>query len=160
MADRPSSTVAQPAPRRWGRRLLAAVLLLVLGSAALWAWAAWQLYRSGNEADAAAAEADRLDPGWRMEDLEAKRDQPPDEENGALKLLAVKGRFPSNRSSSPHDKLFDDLPPEARLTEPQIQALRELLEGAGPAVTEARGLVKYPAAATRSSGRRTRSTPS
>src|SRR5262249_39916071 len=35
----------------------------------------------------AVAEADRLDPGWRLEDLEAARRKIPDDKNGAVVVL-------------------------------------------------------------------------
>jgi hypothetical protein len=38
----------------------------------------------------AIAEADRLDPGWRFEELEAKRATIPDNENGALVIVRIK----------------------------------------------------------------------
>ena len=33
------------------------------------------------------AEADRLDPGWRLQEIEQKRETIPDQENGALVVL-------------------------------------------------------------------------
>src|SRR5690242_10014959 len=42
----------------------------------------------------AVAETDRLDPGWRFEDLEAQRQLPPPEKNAALQVLAVQSLLP------------------------------------------------------------------
>jgi hypothetical protein len=142
--DSPFTTLAPPRRSRWRRRLFVLGLLIAAPTAGLWAWAGWRLHHDGGEAELAAAEADRLDPGWRLEELEAKRDDPPDEENGALKLLAVKKLFPPNRPLGPRESLFNGLLPEARLNEPQVQALRKLLDGTEPAITAARELVNYP----------------
>jgi hypothetical protein len=132
-------------PRRGGRRrrLLVAGLLLVAASAGLWAWAAWRLSRDGDEAEAVAAELDRLDPGWRLEDLEARRDHPPDAENGALKLLAVAAMLPEGRPIRDVGRMLDKQPPQVRLGEPQLATVRAVLKPAEPALAEARQLPRY-----------------
>ena len=66
---------------RWGRRLLWAGLILVAvltGGFFLISYLIEEVWQD------AAAEADRLDPGWRLEDLEAHRAAVPDDQNGAL----------------------------------------------------------------------------
>ncbi len=82
------TTVTAPAPvrprhrRRW--LLLGVPLVIALAVAAF-------LLRpdpSEQELQDAIAEADRLDPGWRFEDLEARRKVIPDEANAALPVLA------------------------------------------------------------------------
>ena len=71
------------APSRWRRRLyeagaalalLAVIALGVVGQC-------WHTTRQ-DVADA-VAEADRLDPDWRFEELEAQRQLPPPEQNSA-----------------------------------------------------------------------------
>ena len=42
----------------------------------------------------AEAEADRLDPGWRLKDLEAKRKVYPPEENAAICVMAAAQQLP------------------------------------------------------------------
>src|SRR5262245_62554001 len=39
------------------------------------------------------AEIDRLDPGWRLEEIEAKRASYPPEQNAAVLILKIKGTF-------------------------------------------------------------------
>jgi hypothetical protein len=43
---------------------------------------------------AACADADRLDPGWRWDDLLAARPNPPDDRNAAVRILAVQSALP------------------------------------------------------------------
>src|SRR5437899_6990848 len=80
-----SSVPARPRAR-WGRRLLRAFLLLVV--LAIGAYLVFS-YLAGRELAAAIAEADRLDPGWRLDDLEAAGAAIPDAENSALQVTAA-----------------------------------------------------------------------
>jgi hypothetical protein len=89
------------------------------------------------------AEADRLDPGWRFEELEAKRDRPPDAENAALYLMEVARQFPKGRVLIEVDRLLGDLPPEARLHQSQHSVIRSALTDAGPALAAAYALPRY-----------------
>jgi hypothetical protein len=144
MSDSPPATSIPPRRGRWRRRLLIAGLFLLAAAAGLWAWAAWRLAHDGADADSAVAEADRLDPGWRLEELEAKRDDPPSAENGALKVLAWAKALPRTEALQPAEDLLTDWPPESRLTEPQLAALRTALAPAGPTLDEVRTLPRYP----------------
>jgi hypothetical protein len=143
MPDPPFTTLAPPRRSRWRRRLLVLGLLLATPAAGLWAWAAWRLYHDSGEAELAAVEADCLDPGWRLEELEAKRDDPPPAENGALKVLAWAKALPRGEALLAADNLLIDWPPEARLNELQTVALRTVLEPAGPTLDEIRTLPRY-----------------
>jgi hypothetical protein len=51
---------------------------------------------SDKELQDAIAETDRLDPGWRLEDLEAKRAVIPATENSAEQILAIKSLMPKS----------------------------------------------------------------
>jgi hypothetical protein len=73
--------------RRRRLALLACVVFLLLAGAVL--IIRMLLLPSEQELRAALAEADRLDPGWRLEELEARRRQVPDEENSALLIIAI-----------------------------------------------------------------------
>jgi hypothetical protein len=89
---------------RWKRTIrgvgiaAVAVIGLVAGTHFYLRWSAqWELQR-------AVAEADRLDPGWRLEELESKRSTLADDQNSALKVLDVKARMPArwpNRQRTP-----------------------------------------------------------
>ena len=55
----------------------------------------WLFDKSNRELREAVAEADRLDPGWRFEDLESARALVPDQENSALHVLAARALIPA-----------------------------------------------------------------
>src|SRR5438270_14092942 len=78
---------------RWKRRVrtLGLVVLLVVGLPAAHFYLRWS---SDWEMRKAAAEADRLDPGWRLLDLENSREAIADSNNSALKVLAITKRMP------------------------------------------------------------------
>src|SRR5262245_36578530 len=138
-------------PRRspWRRRLIAGGILLLL-LMLLPGWMVYQRFADEWAAQKAQAEADRLDPGWRFEDLEGARSDVPDEENGALVVLAAHKLLPKNwlplpTPSTPGlDEAIADLSPELQLNDQQIQDLRAALGLAAPALTPARGLAKLP----------------
>ena len=92
----------------------------------------------------ALAETDSLDPGWRVDELEAKRRVVPDEENSALQILKATGVIPHNWWKDEHELLFENLPPERQLSAKQIDALRKGLEPVGAALVEARRLADMP----------------
>jgi hypothetical protein len=133
-----------PARRTWGSRLVRLGLLLVPLAIGLW-WgvAVWMGRLTSGELEALAA-ADRLDPGWRFDELEAQRDNPPPAENGALRVLAVAKRLPADQPLTELGNLLGAQPPEARLSQPQTAALRQALADLGPALSEARRLIDYP----------------
>ena len=77
---------------------------------AVWLVAGW-VYDS--QLEHALAEADRLDPGWRLDELEAKRPTIPDNENSALtvmtayKLLPKPWPTPSQTGQGVDDRLSE-----------------------------------------------------
>jgi hypothetical protein len=94
----------------------------------------------------AIARVDQHDPGWRFEELEAKRAVIPDAENSALRVLAIL-KLPGQTD---HDgfseamKAVSELPPERQLTAEQTAALAAELKRSEPALTLARSLVNLP----------------
>jgi hypothetical protein len=133
-------------PRRWRKPLLIGLVMaaLVLGTPV-------GLYLYHQEAaDAplreAIAEADRLDPGWRLEELEARRAETPDKENSALHVMRVKRLLPPNWASSPPftDLFLEENPPEAQLSPAQVKALQQELDKAAAALPQARKLKDMP----------------
>jgi hypothetical protein len=85
----------------------------------------------------AIAETDRLDSGWRLEDIEKRRSQLPDDQNAAVHIKAavalIKGKwFPNNKKG----KLSEGAPP-FQLDADQTEQLRKLTELCLPAVAEA-----------------------
>jgi hypothetical protein len=108
--------------------------------AAVAAWLVW----TGTAYRRAAAEADRLDPGWRWDDLQAARAAVPDAKNAALVIVGLKGRWPAGE---PRDDLSvgltRDLAPNARPAPALAADLRAMLAKAEPALAEARRLAGY-----------------
>jgi hypothetical protein len=88
------NTTAPPRPRRRRLRRLAGVTVVVAGLFTAGYWLGhWQAERDWR---AACAEADRLDPGWRWDDLLAARPNLPDEHNAALRVREVKRLLPND----------------------------------------------------------------
>ncbi|HEY1379612.1 MAG TPA: hypothetical protein VGF55_22605 [Gemmataceae bacterium] len=138
--DRPAATVTGRPRRRWRVWLLLVGVPVALLVLAVGVW----FIRVNGRLQAAIAEADRLDPRWRLEDIEADRFTPPPGQNAADKIVAVRRLTPAKWWDPTKAQLFDDLLPERRLNDQQIAALRELLEPVGPALAEARSLIDTP----------------
>jgi hypothetical protein len=145
------ATPQTPSRRRWPRRIAIALLASVfLGGVAF----LLILYLADREWREAVAEAERLDPGWKFEDLQARRADIPDEENAALCVKKAHGLLPESwwppKQTNPFvagealDKSLRELPPTARLTQQQIEALTTALAAAEPALVEARRLKDLP----------------
>src|SRR5437870_11073475 len=79
--------------RKTWLRMLAAIAFVIAAAGGILGYFYWTADRDLQEA---IAEADRLDPGWQLADLEAKRDVIPAEENGALQVLATAKLLPPN----------------------------------------------------------------
>lgn len=94
----------------------------------------------------ALAELDRLEPGWRMADLQRKRTAIPDRENSALQVQAAKQLLPADWPSWPpeFEEGLNNHPPTEELTPKQVATLRAELRRASAALAEARKLVDMP----------------
>jgi hypothetical protein len=111
------------------------------------------VYLSDRDWEEAVAEADRLDPGWRLEELEARRAVLPDEQNAALQVLAAAGLLPKpwppeqttpSASSEALEASLRALAPTTFFDPDQAQVLTAALEAAKPALAEARKLKDLP----------------
>src|SRR4051794_24546468 len=94
--SRPDGNVSVKRRPRWRRWLLAVGLVLL---AVVACWVAGHLLArqaAAREVAEAAAELDRTDPGWRLEDIEAARAVYPDEENGARYVEAASRQLPKD----------------------------------------------------------------
>lgn len=135
------ATSARPRRRLWlWSALIAGAGFLIAGS-----WLGYEWYQD-RDLQSAIVEADRLDPGWRLADLEAARAEVPDEENAALQVLAAKKLLPAGWFPRPvagilslEDELTS-LSPEIPLSREQAQRLRGELTKAAPALAAARPL--------------------
>lgn len=97
MAETSTSEIANSkSPPRRRRRLilLGLFVLLVVVSVGL-----FNYYYPEWDLQAAIAETDRLDPGWRLEDMQKARAEISDEDNGALLVLAAAAVIPASWSS-------------------------------------------------------------
>lgn len=118
--------------RRWRRRVVVAGILGLVGGAVFaWAGVQWMARRTLEQA---VAEADRLDPGWRLADLAASRRLVPAGANSAGRVLeAAKGipdRWPDvfeSQSSSTAPKPGET---HEAVVEPTTAAVEPLLGGA------------------------------
>jgi hypothetical protein len=138
-----------PAPAR--RRRWPWLFLLLLPVAA---WL-YLLFASDLRLKRALAETDRLDPGWRLDDIQAARADIPDEENAALTVMAAKAgmppRWPAWDMTQPSEgdeptlqQVLRDLRPNEALTPAELAEMREEMARADAAIVEARKLADKP----------------
>ena len=150
----PETTLRQRRRRNSIRSLLFLGLCLLLSPLYFWVL-------SGKQLQSALAEADRLDPGWRINDLEASRRSILDNENSGLVLIAAKQLMPAHWpawefTSAPENKelnheLLASLPvvlldrdPPVRIEPGHLKILRDELRRAAPALAEAHKILDFP----------------
>jgi hypothetical protein len=78
-------------------RVALALLLVVLAGVS---WLAYEWHQAERELREAEAEADRLDPGWRLAELKAARATVPDNENSALQVRSAFRLLPAQWARS------------------------------------------------------------
>jgi hypothetical protein len=99
------ATTAWPRLRRFSIRL--AILALILAAILVGGYG-YIRSTGGRELESALAETDRLDPYWRLEDLEAhRRPRPPLNENGFEHIMAAMRVAPSKPWPQPSFPQFD-----------------------------------------------------
>jgi hypothetical protein len=139
--------------------LLAAVLALAGGAGLFWGAGRWRKAEAvarleGERAEAEArlraamTEAERLDGPWQVADIEARREQIPDQGNSARTLLRVRAKLPPGwpiwEGSIFQDTLFRDVAPPDLWPEAQLAEVRAELTRAAAAIQEARRLADQP----------------
>jgi hypothetical protein len=143
----------------WKRRFALAALLGVLIAGLLLGWHFYNQSLLEKELQDAIAEADRLDPGWRLEELVAKRAVIPDLENSAIQIMALRtlvpNQWPASLEQMPkpaeqagHDEdplqsieeALLELSPELQLNSEQTRLLRAEMEIAKEPLAKARKL--------------------
>jgi hypothetical protein len=149
----------QERSRQWRRRFLLVVVLLL--AALVPAWWLVLMMTGGNELNEAVAEADRLDPGWTLDELEAKRAAVPDAENSAPILIRAKQLCPQNwpfwqyptPNEQPSDEearsrleteFSDNALQNVQLSQEALKALRDEVKRASDALKEARKAADMP----------------
>jgi hypothetical protein len=107
---------------------------------------AWRHHRVAADLEAALAEQDRLEPGWRLPDLEAARAPVADADNGALCVARAFALLPPGwPPPEAADLPPTDLPAAEMLDQDEVDALDTALAAAGPeALAEARRLAELP----------------
>jgi hypothetical protein len=138
------NTLPDPLLSKRRRRLafLACTVFLLLAGAVL--IVRMVLLPSERELQAALAEADRLDPGWRLEELEARRRPVPDEENGALLIISIGHVLNVGWDNQPLRQELGNIAPTASLDAQYTAALRATLTGYNDLLTQARKLADRP----------------
>jgi hypothetical protein len=138
-----AETVAR-APLRWRRRTALVVALVFCIIVGWWLFARWAERHAWYEA---CAEADRLDPGWRWDDLVASLPDVPDAKDSAVHVHAARQMLPLSvrwRHSDPNWEAiwlahYQTVPPLPSPPE-VIDGLRRFLSAHQSALDEARGL--------------------
>jgi hypothetical protein len=137
------------APRR-RRRLLWLLIGLAAVVPAVVGFYAYIDYARERDLRAAVEEADRLDPGWRFEALEAARADVPAGENGAALVLAAAAKMPGAWPAAPAaggaglEERLADLAPRERPDDAELKLLRSELGLVAGALDGARGLADRP----------------
>jgi hypothetical protein len=131
--DTPSPVPTQPAApstpvpaiprRRWWLRCVLTLAVLFLGVVGVIFYLDDRVRRDWA---AAEAETDQLDPGWRLEEMEADRPGVPDHENAALLINAVAPKVEAAHlfDVPRYDEIFSHLPPTSRLNRQQTDLIR------------------------------------
>jgi type II secretory pathway pseudopilin PulG len=150
----PVAPPVRPRRRRWPY-VVALLALVVLFGIGVYVYLTVSAER---KLQAAIAETDRLNPRWRLEDVEADRVVVPQAENSATLAIAAMQQLPKNwpiwdAPPTPQDppdagskrqalaESFRDLEPQPQLNDEQTTALRTEMMRAARALTEARKLV-------------------
>jgi hypothetical protein len=126
-------------PRR--RLILALACVLVVCGLIVVRMLSQEQWQGEHHYKQAAAEADRLDPHWRLDDILAQRKNIPDEVNSARLVRELAGKLPSGWSGiQPYrvSILRDREAPQARLSKESIKQLEDSLETASEFMPEAR----------------------
>jgi ABC-type transport system involved in multi-copper enzyme maturation permease subunit len=129
--------------RSWPGCLRNAVLAL-LPLAALLACYGYLMNVADKDYRDAIAQTDRLEPSWRIEELEAKRLVVPDSENSSRQLLKAKEMLPKAWDTAEADTATKDVRPEVLLRPEEVQAVRAALANVPLALAEARRLSDLP----------------
>jgi hypothetical protein len=126
------------------RSVISLLILAVIGIGAF----LYKRHVAERELQAALAELDEKEPGWRLEDIEARRAVVPEDQNGALRVLAARKllpeRWPDPAFARSHEEAFEALQPNRQLDAQQEKLLREETGQYQAAVAEALKLADYP----------------
>jgi hypothetical protein len=149
--------------RRWQRRLNLVIMIFVLPIAFLRASYLGLRWWGDSHLEAAFAETDRLDPGWRLKEIEANRLFPLSDKNGYHHVGRIKAAMPTGDwpewpfpqfdqdpdylhtvRSAIHNCLVGDRTPSTLLNAEASRVLRAEITRAATAVELARRMPDYP----------------
>jgi hypothetical protein len=143
----PESTPIAKSRKSWRRRILIIVAVAVALAAGL---VLYRKYAREWELQAAVAEADRLDPGWRFDELEAARESVPDADNSAPQVKTAAILIPKKwgtaaiSGGATLEERLADLPPTQPLSDLELADLGEELDNVAAALAKARELADRP----------------
>lgn len=139
MLDKPPSSWP-----RWLKRIGWGLLMLVIAVAVR---QSWHSFRSADKADQLQmmlAELDRTEPSWRLAEIEAAREEIPEEENSARIIVTAAGLLPKEWPSSDFDERTRLLSPAEKLKDEDFELLTKGLATVRPALEMARKLADLP----------------
>lgn len=126
---------------RWLKCIVSGLLILLILAVCAWTCLPHAAQQRLNEA---MAELDRDDPGWRLEDIEAAREQIPEEENSARVIAAAVKLLPRRWPPQELADRIATLTPQVRMAPEEFQRLKQELDNVQPALKEARKLADMP----------------
>jgi hypothetical protein len=109
-----------------------------------YAYQRYQGHKTQEPLDAAVAELDRTDPGWRLQDLESARAAVPAECNSATVVADAMTALPKGWTPPKMLLSLADRTPEYQLDDLEVAALQSELDNTANALEEARKLAGLP----------------
>jgi hypothetical protein len=100
-------------------------------------------YAAAKRLRGALAEVDRVDPGWRFDEMESRRAAVAAEENAALYVLVAQVRLPATWPHQDVEQSLRNLRAPAQLDEALVLLLHRHLDALQPALAEARKLSRF-----------------
>jgi hypothetical protein len=138
MSDRFEVEPTPKKKRRWALWLAIVILVPIVGVFAY-------VLTVHNDLNNLIADLDRTDPGWRLEEIEAKRATYPADQNAALEIPKINALLkPNYNQLNKEMDLLSGLDPPALLNQQQVDALHRLKAESSDATVEARKLVDLP----------------
>jgi hypothetical protein len=104
----------------------------------------WDRGRRAGKLQETLAEMDRTDPGWRLEDIEAAREQIPEEENSARVVIEAASLLPRGWPPEKFAERFAHLAPQEQLAPDDLAQLQQELLRLRPALDVAIRLADMP----------------
>jgi len=105
---------------------------------------AWNHGQRASKLQETLAEMDRVEPGWRLEEIEANREEIPENENNARVVLDAARLMPPQWPSPEYAEHFALLTPSEKLTEEDFDRLTKELQSMKPALDVAGQLADMP----------------